>query len=128
MATITKKELIDRIAEKHKLKRVHVKRLIQAFLDEIVDELSKGNRLEFREFGVFESRVRASREAQNPKTLDKVIVPSRRTVKFKVGRVMRKRLDESPTTFDEATGLMVTASADRKRQSKPTDVAPAPEP
>lgn len=127
MATITKKELIDRIAEEHKVKRVHVKRLIQAFLDEIVDELSKGNRLEFREFGVFESRVRASREAQNPKTLDKVIVPSRRTVKFKVGRVMRKRLDESPTTIDEATGLMVTASADRKRQTKPSGVEPASE-
>ncbi len=126
MATITKKELIDRIADKHRLKRVHVKRLIQAFLDEIVDELSKGNRLEFREFGVFESRIRASREAQNPKTLDKVVVPSKRTVKFKVGRVMRRRLDESPTTVDEATGLMVTASANRKRQGKPSGVVPAP--
>ena len=98
----------------------------EAFLDEIVDELSKGNRLEFREFGVFESRIRASREAQNPKTLVKVVVPSKRTVKFKVGRVMRRRLDESPTTVDEATGLMVTASANRKQQGKPSGAVPAP--
>jgi integration host factor subunit beta len=95
MATITKKELIDRIADATSNKRVVVKRIIQRFLDEIIDELGKGNRLEFRDFGVFESKVRAARTAQNPKTLERVYVPSKRTVKFKVGRVMRLRLLES---------------------------------
>ena len=45
MQTITKKELIDRIAEKSSHKRVVVKRIIQSFLDEIIDELGRGNRL-----------------------------------------------------------------------------------
>jgi len=111
MSTVTKKELIDRIAESEGCKRVLVKRVIQSFLDSIVDELSAGNRLEFRDFGVFESRIRASREAQNPKTMDKVFVPAKRTVKFKVGRVMKMRLDESPPTIDEATGLAVDPGA-----------------
>ena len=57
MATVTKKDLIDRIAEKEGCKRVLVKRLIQDFLDSIIDELGKGNRLEFRDFGVFEGRI-----------------------------------------------------------------------
>jgi len=92
MITITKKELIDQIAEKSQAKRVLVKRIIQAFLDEIVTELAKDNRLEFRDFGVFETKRRASRVAQNPKTLQRVEVPSKRTVKFKMGRLMRKHL------------------------------------
>ena len=92
MATITKKELIDRIAECTQAKRVTVKSIIQAFLDEITRELSENNRLEFRDFGVFETRTRAARVAQNPKTLERVEVPAKRTVKFKMGRLMRKNL------------------------------------
>lgn len=118
MATITKKELIDRIADQEGCKRVLVKSVIQAFLDSIITELGNGNRLEFRDFGVFESKIRAPRLAQNPKTMDKVHVPSRRTVKFKVGRVMKRRLHEIPVAIDEATGLAVEASA-RRSQKKP---------
>ena len=111
MATVTKKDLIDRIADAEGCKRVLVRRVIQRFLNTIIDELGDGNRLEFRDFGVFESKVRAPRQAQNPKTMDKVRVPSRRTVKFKVGRVMKKRLDDSPPLIDEATGLAIEAGA-----------------
>lgn len=89
MKTVTKKELIDRIAETTQNKRVMVKRVIQSFLDEIITELGRGNRLEFRDFGVFETKDRAARIAQNPKTLEPVHVPGKRTVKFKVGRVMK---------------------------------------
>ena len=107
MATVTKKELIDRIAEETGCKRVLTKRIIQAFLDSIVEELAYGNRLEFRDFGVFESTVRAAL------AMDEVFVPSRRTVKFKVGRIMRTRLDEVPIHIDEATGLAIEGSAQR---------------
>ncbi len=92
MATITKKELIDRIAEKTQAKRVTVKCIIQTFLDEVTSELCEDNRLEFRDFGVFETRTRAARVAQNPKTLERVKVPAKRTVKFKMGRLMRENL------------------------------------
>ncbi|MFQ5423370.1 MAG: HU family DNA-binding protein [Phycisphaerae bacterium] len=92
MRTVTKKELIDRIADRTGNKRVVVKRVLQLFLDEIIDELGRGNRLEFRDFGVFESKMRAPRIAQNPKTLERVQVPSKRTVKFKVGRIMKTKL------------------------------------
>lgn len=92
MATITKKELIDRIADTTQAKRVVVKRIIQSFLDEIVSELASDNRLEFRDFGVFETRNRTARVAQNPKTLERVKVPSKRSVKFKMGRMMKEKL------------------------------------
>ena len=95
MATVTKKELIDRISERTQANRVTVKRIIQAFLDEIMKELCEDNRLEFRDFGVFETRTRAARVAQNPKTLQRVHVPTKRTVKFKMGQQMKESLSVS---------------------------------
>ncbi len=94
MATVTKKELVDRIADQTDTKRVVVKKIVQGFLNEIINELGRGNRLEFRDFGVFETKERAARIAQNPKTLQRVEVPPKRTVKFKVGRLMKIKLQE----------------------------------
>ena len=92
MATVTKKELIDQIADATGQKRVVVKTTVQSFLDSIIVELGKGNRLEFRDFGVFEVKQRRARMAQNPKTMAPVPVPPKRTVKFKVGRLMKLTL------------------------------------
>ena len=91
MTTVTKKELVERIAQQSGLQRNDVKTVVQAFLDAVVDELGRGNRLEFRDFGVFEVRQRAARSAQNPKTLVPVHVPAKRTVRFKPGRLMREQ-------------------------------------
>ena len=105
MSTITKKELIDRIAEQTQAKRIMVKQVVQTFLDEITSELCKNNRLEFRDFGVFETKTRAARIAQNPKTLERVEVPAKRTVKFKMGRLMRENLCIAPVESGETTQL-----------------------
>ncbi|MSR19210.1 MAG: integration host factor subunit beta [Phycisphaerales bacterium] len=93
MSTTTKKELIDRISAQTRLPRGEVKIVVQAVLDSVIEELGRGNRLEFREFGVFELRERAARTAQNPKTMERVRVPARRTVRFKVGRLMQERIE-----------------------------------
>lgn len=106
MNTITKKILIDRIAESTGMKRVAVKQVVQEFLDQVIVELGDGNRLEFRDFGVFEVKNRAPRIAQNPKTLERVPVPAKRTVKFKVGRRMREAMD----TNDGVTDVTVVAT------------------
>jgi integration host factor subunit beta len=94
--TTTKKELVGRIADQTGLTKVVVKQVLQSFLDEIVEELAQGNRLEFREFGVFEVKERRARRAQNPRTLQKVEVPAKRIVKFKVGREMRAKVCDEP--------------------------------
>jgi len=95
MSTITKKELIDRIAENTQAKQGLVKATVQNFLYEIISELAKGNRLEFRDFGVFETATRAARVAQNPKTLEQVQVPAKQIVKFKMGRLMKQKVNTS---------------------------------
>src|SRR5215204_6318973 len=107
MPTVTKKELIDRIAESTNSRRVQVKKVVQEFLNEIVNELGRGNRLEFRDFGVFETKLRKARKAQNPKTLEPVAVPEKRTVKFKVGRLMKQKLGDltGSAIDDEASDI-----------------------
>lgn len=120
--TITKKELVNRIAETTQQTKVVVKDIIQRFLDEIITELSSGNRLEFREFGVFEVRERAARRAQNPRTLEKVYVPAKRVVKFKVGRMMRERVcEDTSEPPPEITRTLPT-------RSRPASPPPAPKP
>ncbi len=93
MATITKKDVVDRTTEATQCKHVVVKTVVHEFLDGIVSELAKGNRLEFRDFGVFEVREQAARMAQNPKSLEPVEVPAKRRVKFKMGRLMREGMN-----------------------------------
>ena len=95
MATVTKKELAYRIAETTGQKKVVVKRIIQRFITEIIDELASGNRLEFREFGVFEIKKRAARKARNPRTGVRVDVPSKAVVHFKAGRAMKEKVQEA---------------------------------
>jgi nucleoid DNA-binding protein len=97
MSTITKKELIDRITESTQVKRALVKATVQNFLGEIIAEVAKGNRLEFRDFGVFETKTRAARTAKNPKTLERIHVPTKRAVKFKPGRLMKQGLNDQNT-------------------------------
>ena len=95
MSTITKQELVDRITESTQAKRVLVKVTVQNFLEEVVSELAKGNRLEFRDFGVFETTTRAARTAQNPKTLERIHVPAKQVVKFKMGQLMKQKVNTS---------------------------------
>ena len=93
MANTTKYELVDRIAQIHQTRSVTTKKVVQSFLDEIVNELAKGNRLEFRDFGVFDTKTRAARVGHNPKTLEEVHVPAKRSVKFKMGHLMKQKLN-----------------------------------
>ncbi|MDA0666701.1 MAG: integration host factor subunit beta [Planctomycetota bacterium] len=121
--TVTKRDLVQRISDSTGQTTVLVRDIIQRFLDEVANELVRGNRLEFRKFGVFEVRYRPGRMAQNPKTLEKVPVPPKRVVKFKVGNVMRRRVEDgdtkpqfasvAPAMGGEPGGMTPTSSINR---------------
>ena len=98
MPTASKKEIVLAVANKTGRPSAEVSAVCQSYLDQIVEELAKGNRLEFREFGVFELKRRKARTARNPKTGDPVYVPARTVVSFKPGRIMKERVvDVIPT-------------------------------
>ena len=114
MSTVTKRELIDRIAGETHLSRVEVKATIQSFLDQVISELSRGNRLELRDFGVFEIKQRAGRTGQNPRTLQPVSIPAKRVVKFKVSRLLQQSLENSPTAAAPESNRRTPKSTKRK--------------
>jgi len=93
MPTVTKKELVERITQKTQASQALAKIVVQEILDAITEELVKANRLEFRDFGVFETHTTAPRIARNPKTSERVDVPAKRKVKFRPGRLMREGLN-----------------------------------
>ncbi len=105
MATTTKKDLIERVSQETGVSRADSRKVVQSFLEAVIGELAKGNRLEFRDFGVFEIRERAGRVAQNPKTLERVEVPPRRSVRFKVGRLMQQSLEPASGGAMAAQGV-----------------------
>ncbi len=98
MPTVTKNDLIDRIAKQTKRPRTEVRTIVQAFLNGVVEEVGRDSRLEFRDFGVFQVLVRKARMGKNPKTGEPVPIPRRRSVKFKPGRLMREALAHPPET------------------------------
>jgi len=97
--TLTKRDLVVRISSETGLVQQQVLDVIQKTLDYIADALAKGEKVELRNFGVFEVKVRKARVGRNPNAPEKdVPIPQRAVVKFKAGKEMRADvLKLSPT-------------------------------
>lgn len=91
MTTITKKKIINDISRKNGVHPNQVQLTIQDFLDYITESLAKGERFEFRDFGIFETVTRKKKVGRNPKKADTpIIIPPRRTVKFTSGKKLKE--------------------------------------
>jgi len=94
--TMTKKKLINSISQEKGIHPNDVRHVIQAFLDKMTDCLSEGERLEFRDFGVFEVVQRKQKIGRNPKKAEQpIIIPARSAVKFTPGKKMRKLIENA---------------------------------
>jgi nucleoid DNA-binding protein len=89
---VTKKSIVQAIAEGLGLSLVETGQIVQRTLDAVVNTLVENGRVELRNFGVFEVRWRKPRKARNPRTGEKVMVGERVTVKFKPGRILEERV------------------------------------
>lgn len=93
--TMVKRDLVVRIAKQTGYPQREVMDIAQLFLDGIVDELSMGGNIEFRNFGVFELVTRKERVGRNPRKADVAIkIPERMVVKFRPGKILRERVDQ----------------------------------
>ena len=87
---MTKRELVVRIADKTEFSQQKVALVLQMTLDYIIEALANGENVEFRDFGVFEVKTRKQRIGRNPnKPENTVVIPERRVVKFKSGKIMK---------------------------------------
>ena len=88
--TLTKRDLVVRISEETELVQQQVFEVVQKTLDYIAEALSKGEKVELRNFGVFEVKVRKARVGRNPNAPETdVTIPQREMVTFKAGKEMR---------------------------------------
>src|SRR3974377_2627271 len=89
--TLSKRDLVIRISEETGLIQQQVLDVVQKTLDYISEALAKGEKVELRNFGVFEVKVRKARIGRNPnRPGTDVPIPQRAVVKFKAGKEMRE--------------------------------------
>jgi nucleoid DNA-binding protein len=88
---MTKRDLVMRISEETGMVQQHVLDVVQKTLDYIAQAVAKGQKVELRNFGVFEVKIRKARVGRNPnKPGTDVPIPQRAVVKFKAGKDMRE--------------------------------------
>ncbi|MGA2245504.1 MAG: HU family DNA-binding protein [Verrucomicrobiota bacterium] len=88
--TLTKRELVVRISAETNLIQTQVYDVVQKTLDSIAEALARGDKVELRNFGVFDVKLRKPRVGRNPnRPATDLPIPSRAMVKFKAGKVMR---------------------------------------
>jgi len=99
---MTKRDLVVRISEDTGLVQQDVMKAVQRALEVIIEALGRGEKVELRNFGVFEVKKRKARVGRNPNAPEvNVPIPPRFAVRFKPGKEMRDlvlQLKELPTS------------------------------
>jgi len=94
-----KSELVQRIASQNPhLYQRDIEKIVSAILDEMVEALRRGDRVELRGFGTFSAKLRGARQGHNPRTGAIVAVGRKAIPAFKTGKEMRERLNPEETT------------------------------
>ena len=94
---MTKKEIVKQISERIGLTQLKTKDIVQQTFDAIVDTLLEAGRIELRNFGVFEVKMRKARKARNPRTGERVNVEPKKVVTFKPGKEMEEKVRKFAT-------------------------------
>ena len=110
---MTKKELAKAISDELGISTVVALQAVQRAFDGITETLVEEGRIELRNFGVFEVRRRKPRQARNPRTGERVIVPARLVVTFKPGRDMEERVGQLQKVPGEKAGVAKLARGTR---------------
>ena len=90
--SITKKDIVMKIAVDTNIKEIDVKKIVQMTFDIIIDALARGEKIELRNFGVFKTKSRKGRMGRNPRTGVQVPVPPKKVAIFKPGLVMKAKV------------------------------------
>ena|SRR5208282_4523802 len=92
---MTKKDLASALAAETGIPKLLAQKIVQQVFDGIVDALTKEGRIELRNFGVFEVKLRKPRQARNPRSGEAVQVPEKMVVRFKAGKEMEAEVSRS---------------------------------
>jgi nucleoid DNA-binding protein len=120
---VTKKEIVRQIADRIDETQLKTKEIVQLTFDAIIDTLINDRRIELRNFGVFEVKLRKARKARNPRTRGQVEVPPRYVVTFKPGKEMEDRVGKLTPTREELDRLEQKAAKARARAAAAAQAA-----
>ena len=92
-ASMTKAALVEEVARVADLTKKHSEVIVDTVFRSIIEALHRGEKIELRGFGSFRLRSREPRKGRNPKTGDKVDVPSKRVPYFKPGKELKELIN-----------------------------------
>ena len=90
---MTKADLITKIAEKSELSKKDSEKALNAVIASVTEALTAGEKVQLTGFGTFEVRDKKEKEAINPRTKEKIVVPARKSPAFKAGKALKDAVD-----------------------------------
>ena len=85
MPNVHKRKIINKIADQFGDSQENIKKIIDTFTLELIDNLKNGRDIEFRGFGVFRVKERPGRRGINPKTQEKVDIDAKKACSLQNG-------------------------------------------
>ena len=95
MGNVTKKDLVERIAETTGLTQVDTKIVIESFLESVSQAMQSGRNIEIRGFGRFKTKKKRARIARNPRTNERIQVQAGFKPVFESSRELCKRVNDA---------------------------------
>jgi integration host factor subunit beta len=128
---LTKRDLVILVAKQLGVKQNEVSSIVQEMLDTITHSLVEGDRVEVRNFGVFEVKRRDSRLGRNPRTGEEVPIPEKKVASFRPGKALKEwvqagvenrphHLFKSDGPDDDGTPSPTESLAEPSRPAEPT--------
>ena len=109
---MTKADLVDEVVRVSSLSKRHAEIVVNTLFQSIVEALQKDDKIELRGFGSFRVRRRRSRKGRNPKTGDRVEVPSKRIPYFKPGKELKDVINGAEAEASRSSGSRSGAAGD----------------
>ena len=93
---IVKSKLLKKLSNNYpNFLKKDLEKFIDIILNEIKNTLKQGNRVELRGFGIFSTNIQKARISRNPRTLEKINTPEKKTIHFKMAKEMFKKLNDN---------------------------------
>ena len=122
---MTKKDIVKAISEQIGMTQLKTKEIVQKTFDAIIETLVREERIELRNFGVFEVKKRAARKARNPRTGERVDVAEKYVVTFKPGKEMEERVKQLELANAQAKAQARALAATPQPKSSATPIRPS---
>ena len=94
--TLTKAALVEVVAHAAGLTKKRAEIIVDTVVGSIAEALHQGEKVELRGFGSFRLRRRGPHRGHNPRTGDRVDVPSKRVAYFKPGKELKELINRDP--------------------------------